>query len=60
MAKTLEKTRKQIAKKKGGSIDALHANSRNAKRLHKAQIRDERLDKLVESRRKMDKPLSML
>lgn len=57
MAKTLEKTRKQIAKKKGGSIDVLHANSRNAKRLHKAKVRDERLEKLADSRKKQDKPL---
>ncbi|KAK4445026.1 translation machinery-associated protein 16 [Podospora aff. communis PSN243] len=57
MAKTLEKTRKQIAKKKGGAIDALHANSRNAKRLHKAQVRDERLEKIAESRKKQDRPL---
>lgn len=57
MAKTVEKTRKQIAKKKGGSIDALHEHSRNAKRLHYAQHRDERLDKIARARGKRDQPL---
>ncbi|KAK1757239.1 translation machinery-associated protein 16 [Echria macrotheca] len=57
MAKTFEKARKQIAKKRNGSIDALHQHSRDSKRLHKAQVRDERLEKIAESRRKRDKPL---
>lgn len=57
MAKTLEKTRKQISKKKNGAIDSLHEKSRNARRLHKAQVRDERLDKIAIARRKQDKPL---
>ncbi|KAK4192260.1 translation machinery-associated protein 16 [Podospora australis] len=57
MAKTFEKTRKQIAKKRNGSIDALHQNSRNSKRLHRAIVRDDRLDKLAEAKRKRDKPL---
>ena len=57
MAKTLEKTRKQIAKKKGGPIDALHEHSRNAKRLHYAQHRDERLGKIAKARGKRDQPL---
>lgn len=58
MAKTLEKTRKQIAKKRNGDIGALHQFSRNSKRLHKAQIRDERLEKLAATRKKQDQPLS--
>lgn len=57
MAKTFEKTRKQIAKKRNGSIEALHQNSRNSKRLHRAIVRDDRLDKLADARRKRDKPL---
>ncbi|KAK4157689.1 translation machinery-associated protein 16 [Chaetomidium leptoderma] len=57
MAKTLEKARKQIAKKRNGAIDALHERSRDSKRLHRAQIRDDRLDKLAVTRRKKDKPL---
>ncbi|KAK4231978.1 translation machinery-associated protein 16 [Podospora fimiseda] len=57
MAKTLEKTRKQIAKKKNGQIDSLHENSRDSKRLHRAQIRDDRLKKLEASRKKNNKPL---
>jgi hypothetical protein len=57
MPKTLEKTRKQIAKKKGKAIDSLHEKSRNARRLHRAQIRDDRLEKIAQTRRKQDKPL---
>ncbi|KAL2137141.1 hypothetical protein VTI74DRAFT_8773 [Chaetomium olivicolor] len=57
MAKTLEKTRKQIAKKRNGAIDALHQNSRDSKRLHRAQVRDDRLEKIAEARRKKDQPL---
>ncbi|CAJ2509220.1 Uu.00g142460.m01.CDS01 [Anthostomella pinea] len=56
MPKTVERTRKAIAKKKGGSIVALHENSRNSKRLHRAQGRDEKLEKLAASRKKNDRP----
>jgi translation machinery-associated protein 16 len=59
MAKTLEKTRKHIAKKRNGTIDALHSKSRDSKRLHRAQVRDERLEKIAEARRKKDQPLRM-
>ncbi|KAK4042967.1 translation machinery-associated protein 16 [Parachaetomium inaequale] len=57
MAKTLEKTRKAIAKKRNGNIDALHGKSRDSRRLHSAQVRDDRLEKIAETRRKRDKPL---
>ncbi|ROV90790.1 hypothetical protein VMCG_09383 [Cytospora schulzeri] len=57
MPKTLEKTRKQISKKRNGTIDALHIYSRDSKRLHKAQVRDERLEKLASVRKKQDQPL---
>ena len=57
MAKTLEKARKAIAKKRSGTIEALHQNSRDSKRLHRAQIRDERLEKMAQTRRRQDKPL---
>lgn len=57
MAKTLEKTRKQIAKKRHGKIEALHEKSRDSKRLHRAQVRDDRLEKLAEARRKKDQPI---
>ncbi|KAI2627691.1 translation machinery-associated protein 16 [Hypoxylon sp. NC1633] len=55
MPKTLEKTRKAIAKKKG-AIDSLHLYSRDSKRLHRAQVRDEKLEKIAASRKKTDKP----
>ncbi|KAI1762294.1 translation machinery-associated protein 16 [Hypoxylon sp. FL1150] len=55
MPKTLERTRKAIAKKKG-PIESLHQYSRDSKRLHRAQVRDEKLEKIAASRKKNDKP----
>lgn len=56
MPKSLEKTRKQIAKKRNGTVEALHQYSRDSKRLHRAQVRDERLEKLATSRRRQEQP----
>ncbi len=47
MPKSLEKARKKIAKKRHGAIGALHEGSRDSKRLHRAQVRDERLGGLL-------------
>ncbi|TPX18145.1 uncharacterized protein E0L32_002654 [Thyridium curvatum] len=58
MPSTLAKTRKQIAKKRQGNIGALHQGSRDSKRLHKAQVRDERLEKIAASRKKNEQPMS--
>ncbi|KAI2631259.1 translation machinery-associated protein 16 [Xylaria nigripes] len=55
MPKSLERARKAIAKKKG-TVDALHQFSRDSKRLHRAQVRDEKLEKIAASRRKKDQP----
>ncbi|OTB01963.1 hypothetical protein M426DRAFT_208251 [Hypoxylon sp. CI-4A] len=55
MPKTFERTRKAIAKKKG-PIDSLHQFSRDSKRLHRAQVRDEKLEKIAASRKKNDRP----
>ncbi|RYC57319.1 hypothetical protein CHU98_g8887 [Xylaria longipes] len=55
MPKTLERARKAIAKKKG-PIDSLHQYSRDSKRLHRAQVRDEKLEKIAAARRKKDQP----
>ncbi|KAI1364045.1 translation machinery-associated protein 16 [Xylaria arbuscula] len=55
MPKTLERTRKAIAKKKG-AVESLHQYSRDSKRLHRAQVRDEKLEKIAAARRKKDKP----
>ncbi|KAI1108032.1 translation machinery-associated protein 16 [Nemania sp. NC0429] len=55
MPKTVERTRKAIAKKKG-AIDSLHQHSRDSKRLHRAQVRDEKLEKIAAARRKRDQP----
>jgi translation machinery-associated protein 16 len=57
MPKSLEKTRKKIAKKKG-NITALHENSRDSQRLRRAQMRDDKLEKVASARRKNDQPLS--
>jgi translation machinery-associated protein 16 len=59
MPKTLEKARKAIAKKRGGELPAMHQYSRDSKRLQRAQIRDERLEKIAASRKKHDRPLRM-
>ncbi|KAH7369813.1 translation machinery-associated protein 16 [Rhexocercosporidium sp. MPI-PUGE-AT-0058] len=56
MPKSLEKTRKKIAKKKG-NITALHENSRDSQRLRRALMRDDKLIKVASARRKNDKPL---
>jgi translation machinery-associated protein 16 len=55
MPSTFEKTRKAIAKKKG-PIEAVHQLSRDSKRLHRAQARDEKLEKIAAARRKADQP----
>ncbi|KAI3325409.1 translation machinery-associated protein 16 [Xylariaceae sp. AK1471] len=55
MPKTLERARKAITKKKG-TIDSLHQYSRDSKRLHRASVRDEKLEKIAAARRKKDKP----
>jgi len=56
MPKSLEKTRKKIAKKKG-NITALHENSRDSQRLRRAEMRDDKLMKVASGRRKNDRPL---
>lgn len=53
MGTSFEKTRKAIAKKKG-PIESLHQYSRDSKRLHRAQVRDEKLEKIAASRRRTD------
>lgn len=58
MPKTFERTRKAIAKKKG-AVDSLHQYSRDSKRLHRAQVRDGKLEKIAASRKKSDKPYRM-
>ncbi|KAK9771599.1 putative Translation machinery-associated protein 16 [Seiridium cardinale] len=55
MGTSLEKTRKRIAKKKG-PIEAIHQYSRDAKRLGRAQARDEKLGKVAAARKKSDQP----
>ncbi|KJZ77156.1 hypothetical protein HIM_03477 [Hirsutella minnesotensis 3608] len=58
MAGSLNKTRKQIAKKRGGEVNALHEKSRDSLRLHKAGVRDQRLEKLAAARSKKEQPIA--
>ncbi|KAI1438086.1 translation machinery-associated protein 16 [Xylaria sp. CBS 124048] len=55
MPKSLERARKAIARKKG-AVESLHQYSRDSKRLHRAQVRDEKLEKLASARKKKDRP----
>ncbi|KAJ6441222.1 translation machinery-associated protein [Purpureocillium lavendulum] len=57
MPSSLSKTRKQIAKKRSGEVNALHEKSRDSLRLHKAGVRDLRLQKLAEARSKKEQPI---
>lgn len=57
MGSTLQKTKKQISKKRNGVPNALHEKSRDSLRLHKASVRDQRLDKLAAARTKKEQPI---
>jgi translation machinery-associated protein 16 len=57
MVNTLGKTRKQIAKKRGTNNLVLHEKSRNTLRLHKAHVRDQKLEKLASARSKKEQPI---
>lgn len=59
MPKSLEKTRKRISKKKG-DITSLHENSRDALRLRRALMRDDKLIRVASARRKSDKHWRMV
>lgn len=58
MPKSLKKTTKKIAKKKG-NITALHENSRDVQRIRRAEMRDHKLVRVASARRKNDQPLGM-
>ncbi|KAL0939574.1 uncharacterized protein CTRU02_206184 [Colletotrichum truncatum] len=57
MPTTLQKARKHIAKKRNGHVEALHEFSRDSKRLHKASVRDQKLEKLAAARGKKEQPM---
>ncbi|PNP83000.1 hypothetical protein FNYG_03322 [Fusarium nygamai] len=59
MPTTLHKTRKQISKKRNGVVNALHEKSRDSMRLHKAGVRDQRIEKLAAARSKKEQPLGI-
>ncbi|RFU26201.1 hypothetical protein B7463_g10133, partial [Scytalidium lignicola] len=52
---SVEKARKKISKKKG-DITTLHENSRDSQRLRRAQMRDNKLQRVGAARRKIDQP----
>ncbi|KAL2004292.1 hypothetical protein VTN02DRAFT_4017 [Thermoascus thermophilus] len=47
MAKNFHKIQKHITKKRGGKLEALHENSRDAKRLRRAGAREDRLARIA-------------
>lgn len=55
MPSKLAKVQKHVAKKKGSKINALHQNSRDAQRLRKADVRDDRVARLTAVREKANK-----
>lgn len=57
MPSSVEKARKQIAKKRGGQVNALHVKSRDSRRLHQAGLRDEKLGKLASARYRREQPI---
>lgn len=47
MARALHKVQKVISKKKGGKVNALHENSRDARRLRQAGAREDKIAKIM-------------
>lgn len=57
MPTSLHKTRKIIAKKRGGVVNSLHAKSRDSMRLRLAHARDIRLEKQANARVRKEEPI---
>ena len=55
MPSKLAKVQKHVAKKKGSKITSLHENSRDAKRLRNAGVRDDRVARLSATRERNNK-----
>ncbi|KAF2234773.1 hypothetical protein EV356DRAFT_144229 [Viridothelium virens] len=56
MPSSVPKVTKQINKKKPGKLGALHENSRDAKRLRRANARDDKLNRVAAVRAKKTEP----
>ncbi|KAI9694295.1 MAG: hypothetical protein M1820_009054 [Bogoriella megaspora] len=56
MPSQASKVSKQIKKKKPGKLGALHENSRDAKRLRRANARDDRVNRLATIRARQSEP----
>ncbi|KAF1980942.1 hypothetical protein K402DRAFT_415745 [Aulographum hederae CBS 113979] len=52
----VHKVQKQIHKKKGSKISALHANSRDSQRLQRASARDDKLSRQTVLKNKLNQP----
>jgi translation machinery-associated protein 16 len=57
--KSFSKVAKHIKEKKKGKINALHENSRDARRLQRASARDDKLANKVAAREKANLPHRM-
>ncbi|KAF7546429.1 hypothetical protein G7046_g9305 [Stylonectria norvegica] len=57
MPVSMRKTIKAISKKRGGVVNALHVKSRDSMRLHKAAVRDARIETMAVARKKQEQPL---
>jgi translation machinery-associated protein 16 len=55
MPSRLSKVQKHVSKKKGSKINSLHENSRDAQRLRKAGVRDDRVARLSAVREKANR-----
>lgn len=55
MPRSLNKVQKHISKKKGGKLNSLHENSRDARRLRAAGAREEKLSKIVDAATRSNK-----
>ena len=60
MPSSVTKVTKQIKKKKPGKIGALHENSRDAKRLRRANARDDKLNRVATVRARKVTPFRAL
>ena len=55
MARSLNKVQKKISKKKGGKLNSLHENSRDAQRLRSAGAREDKVIRIMEAANRSNK-----
>ena len=59
MGGSLRRARQQIAKKRHCRVEALHEKSRDSRKIQRAILRDNKMDKIAAARRKTEQPRSM-